>query len=301
MKKALVVCLSPAFQSIMVFAQVKVSEVNRCIGNHLLASGKGLNVSRLLSSMGIEACSLTCLGGPRIQEFKALAERPGIKLSYVVNPDGNIRTCTTVIDSMNGTCTELVQEAPDADKSLGDSILSQYTGLLEDTSLVIITGSRPRGLDDRLYPEMARMAGSRPLILDIRGSDLLGCIRQRPCIIKPNLSEFYQTFFNAKVDESVDSRDLQTSVQLKQKELYDSFGVSSIISRGAFDLWGYGDEGPFTVPATKVKAVNTIGCGDALASRLAWAILEGHSFSLACSEASAFASMKAATILGGVG
>jgi 1-phosphofructokinase/tagatose 6-phosphate kinase len=100
----------------------------------------------------------------------------------------------------------------------------------------------------------------------------------RPTIIKPNLSEFCQTFMPGKsVLENEDNEHLKDVVRPIVQDIYETYGVRTVITRGKFDTWVYDGSSLVVIPNKKgLPVVNTIGCGDALTAGLTHALLKGE-------------------------
>ena len=79
----LTIGLSPAFEKVLVFPSFRENEVNRSTFHTLSASGKAINVTRVLGKLGRTAVDITQLGGPRVREFLALAEKENIRVRFV--------------------------------------------------------------------------------------------------------------------------------------------------------------------------------------------------------------------------
>ncbi len=76
----LVVCLNPTLQKTLVFSSLREGEVNRTPTYYLDASGKGVNVARVLGQLGIESVHLTHAGGMFREVFITLAEQDGLRM-----------------------------------------------------------------------------------------------------------------------------------------------------------------------------------------------------------------------------
>lgn len=273
----LVVCLNPTFQRTMVLDHLWEGEVNRCSQYYLDASGKGINVARVISQLGGKAIHLTHLGGARTQELLGLLSEDHIEAVWA-DSHSPIRTCTTVINKEHGTTTELVEEplpvAPGTDKE----IRRLYSETLERVATVVISGTRSGGYSTDLYPEFvreARLAGKR-VVLDIKGNDLLNSLPWGPDVIKPNLSEFAATFLRGHaVREQEDNHELKDMCAVHMADIWSRYGVATALSRGSRNLWAYGEDGFFELEVTPVKALNTIGCGDAVTAGIAFSLTEG--------------------------
>jgi len=276
----LVVCLNPTFQRTMILEHLWEGEVNRCSQYYLDASGKGINVARVISQLGGKAIHLTHLGGTRTQELLDLLGEDHIEAVWA-DSHSPIRTCTTVINKEHSTTTELVEEPLPVAVGTDKEIRRLFTETLERVATVVISGTRSGGYEADLYPDFvreARLAGKK-VILDIKGNDLLNSLPWGPDVIKPNLSEFAATFLRGHtVREQEDNHELKEVCVAHMADMWSRYGVASALSRGSRNLWAYGGEGFFEFEVTPVKALNTIGCGDAVTAGIAFSLTAGKPF-----------------------
>jgi len=290
----LTVCLNPTFQSTMVFDLFKEGEVNRCTAHYLDASGKGMNTARLLSQLGSEAALLTHLGGPRKKEMLDLCAKDAVQVLHA-DSFSDIRTCTTII--CDGMCTELVQNPGPVSEACEGPIRSLFSEAMKSSEALIICGTRAPGYSKNLYSDFVREAKEvgKFVLLDIKGEDLLSCLPNRPDVIKPNFSEFVETFFGEKVPEQEQNANLIERVFAKMASLQEQYGCKSVISRGKHDLLLY-DKGPATVRIEPAEVLNSIGCGDTLSASLTRELQKGNSLQHAARIATNLATMQAKTI-----
>ncbi len=282
--KVLTVCLSPTFQNSLVYDDFRENEVNRAVGEmNIEASGKGINVIRVVSQLGRKACCLLQLGGPRVEEYLALCKGEGLNVEPVLC-DSVIRTCTTVINRKTGTSTELVENAHEVSSDTDKAVRQRFSELIEGCGALVISGTKAPGFGPDIYPWMVKTAKEKGLlvVLDIKGQELIRCLEYGPDIIKPNLSEFSWTFFDGLiVAENDDSEHLKGHIMEKAAELYRTYGVRTVLSRGRFDTWAFDGKGLISVPAFEAKVVNTIGCGDSMTAGLVHALLDNKPFDVA--------------------
>jgi tagatose 6-phosphate kinase len=277
----LVVGLNPTFQETMEFDRYMGGEVNRAIAHRLDASGKGMNVARVLSQLEIRVRLLTHLGGSRVEEFLALATEDGVRLIWT--PSGSaIRTCVTVIDHGARVVTELVQEPHAVASGTDRAIRELYSEALETVEWVIIPGTRAAGYTSNLYAELvaeAKGAGKRVLV-DYRGPDLIQSLPMGADVVKPNLFEFVSTFFpdHPILGEQDRGEPLKQMVKDQMRKIYEEYGSKTIVSRGKSPLWAWDGSSFHEVEPLDVQAVNTIGCGDAFSSGFVAAMVRGSSF-----------------------
>ena len=294
----LVVCLSPAFQSTYDFTSFNPNEVNRSASHTLHASGKGVNVSRVLSSVGLDNKSLTILGGERTEEYLRYCREEGVDLAYV-DTGKDIRTCTTIIDYEKHESTELVEEAPEVGEDIEGKVLELYTNEISKHDAVVITGSVPKGFSDSIFAEMTRIAAEkgRIVVLDCRGNLLRKALLQKPTIIKPNISEFMATFYpERQVLEHDETEDLFDLVERKARDIYREYGTRVIITRGEKSTWAYDGERLTEVTIDEKfdgPIINTIGCGDTFTSIFLFHLILGYSYEVSITRGMVAASKRA--------
>lgn len=290
----LVVCLNPTFQVTMRFDSFLIGEVNRCSEHYLDASGKGMNVARIVSQMGSDASLLTHLGGSRVEEMLRLCKRDKVEVLWA-DSKSEIRTCTTILNGK--TTTELVQEPHTVSVGTEEPIRALYCDAMKKNDAIIITGTKAKGYSKEIYPDFVRLAkdAGKFVLLDIKGEDLKNCLPFRPDVIKPNLSEFAQSFLGLEILEQDENLGVRDSILAKMEEIHAQYGCITLLSRGKRDLFVQGDSF-FTVAIEEVEAVNTIGCGDTLAAVLTLGLLQGQKLQQAVVSATKAATKQAKTI-----
>ena len=306
MKKTsfLSVCMSPTLQKTLVFPSLVRDTVNRTAEYQLCASGKGINVSRVLSQLGKECCHLTQLGGLLRPLFLELCSHDKLRVEWVES-SSPIRFCYTLIDQAEKSVTELIEEAEKVGEGTGERLLELFTKLIPDFSVMIVSGTKAAGFSDNLVPEMVRIAkanGSR-VILDIRGQDLLKSLPFGPDIIKPNLYEFVSTF----APEYISHNSLPgTDLEIKEKvekiwiDIYKKYPCTLVLTRGADSVW-YAENGKFCeYTFESIEPVSTIGSGDAFTAGLAAALEDGASLGEAVAQGARCGTLNAGLLKPGV-
>ena len=301
-RAVLVVCLNPTLQQTMVFDRVVVGEVNRSSYHRSDASGKGMNVCRVLTQLGSSAVLLSHLGGQRVDEFLDFAAKDGVPILWD-DSKSPIRTCITILQRDGNSTTELVQESQEVAPGTEKKIRELYTKKLESVEVVVFSGTRSPGYSSTMYAEMVKEAkdAGKFVVLDYRGDDLKQSLVMRPDIIKPNLSEFCATFFpsHGPVREQEDNETMKHQVKAEMEKLYETYNIKTIITRGSKDLWAYDGTHWYEKPSRKVNVLNTIGCGDAFTGGFVHAHVTDKTFSEALEIALDAAARNAATLTPG--
>ncbi len=268
----LVVCLNPTIQKTIVLNDLNENEVNRSSEYRTDASGKGVNVTRVLTQLGMKSVHLTQLGYGS-DYFLKLTNEDNLNLITAANTSP-IRTCTTLINIKKNTVTEIVEESLPVDKNTGKLIINLYRKLLVDTSNIIISGSKAHGFEDTIFPEMVHIAKKtgKTIVLDYRGKDLINSIEYNPDIIKINFPEFVSTFFpDHSIGEHEENTKLKQLVINKMLELFRESGIKTILTRGTMPVLFIDDNGIIQEEKIhKIEPVNTIGSGDAFTAGLAF-------------------------------
>jgi len=255
------ICLNPVIQKTVVLSQLTENQVNRSNEYYTDASGKGVNVSRVLTQLGEQVVHLTQLGGRFRDYFLSLTDSDKLTIEWGES-FSEIRSCYTLLNKAHKSSTEIVEEAQPVEAGTGARIMELFKTLLPNFDALIISGTKAAGFSDRIFPEMVQLAKARSkiVVLDYRGRDLLNSLRYRPDIIKPNFLEFVTTFFPGNAETETRMLNL---VRDKMLELYQEFQIITILTRGSHEIL-YVDAGKVkSVYPPKITPVNTIGCGDA--------------------------------------
>lgn len=293
----LAVCLNPVIQRTMVFDSISKGEVNRSSRHRVDASGKGVNVARVLAQSGKRAVHLTQAGGPTREWFLAMCAADGVDVRWVES-GSEIRSCSTVIDLADGSVTELVEEALPVAPGTERLVLDELERILPEVGAVIVSGSKAAGFPDSVIGEIAARAAASGalLVLDIRGRDLISCLGSRPAVVKPNLSELLATWPLPAGADPRDEAAARAHVALVAAALWNDAGTALVVTRGASPLWYWDGEGLAEAASTRVAAVNPIGSGDAFAAGLAAVLAGGGAMRDAVAEGIRLGALNAATL-----
>ena len=255
----------------MLFDDFREDQVNRCSELLLDASGKGVNVSRILQQLGNNVFHLTALGGRDSSLFLSLCKQSNIEVSFAES-DSQVRYCSTLINKHNNTTTEIIEPTLPVGKDAEEKVLNLFYSLLPYSHTLIISGTKAPGFSDRIYPQMVLAAkkASVTIILDVKGNDLLNSLPYSPDFIKPNLSEFAESFLDSlKVWENETSQELEMMVSGKMGDIFKTHGTKSILTRGSRGCLYHDGYKIHAVEANLIQPVNTIGCGDAFTAGFA--------------------------------
>lgn len=274
----LTVCMNPTIQKTLCFPIVHSNEVNRTAEHRLDVSGKGINVSRVLTQLGKKALHLTQLGGTFRPLFLELCKKDLIDIRFAES-GSEIRFCYTLLEEHNHGVTELVEESEAVSEKTECAILDLFQELMPKSDWLVISGTKARGFSNSLVPEMVKRAKEcgKNMILDIRGDDLLNSLPYKPDVVKPNMLEFVSTFFPEYIKQgkfAVPEEEMLPLVKEKALEL-SLKGTNVVITRGSKSVLSFQDGTFNEMSFGAIIPVNTTGSGDAFTAALASSLSEG--------------------------
>jgi 1-phosphofructokinase family hexose kinase len=296
------ICLNPTLQKTIVLQRLLENEVNRSGEYYLDVAGKGVNCSRVLVQLGEKVIHLTQAGGINRELLLSLISKDGISCRWVES-NSEIRFCYTILNMEKQTTTEIIEEPARVGTGTEKMIWNNYEELLPKCHTVIIAGTKCAGFSAELYPNMVKLAKEegKTVILDLQGADLNHSLQYKPDIIKPNLTEFVHTFYrDLSGYDNKEQRELTDCASRKMLEIYEQYGIISILTRGNKGVI-YIDQGKIVgIPATVLKPLNTTGCGDAFTAGVASSWYKRRDINIAVNKGMECASQNALLIHPGV-
>ncbi|HZK49750.1 MAG TPA: 1-phosphofructokinase family hexose kinase [Thermoleophilia bacterium] len=285
----LTVTLNAAVDRTLTVPNFEVGFRHRASETITLPGGKGINVARVVKTLGQPVIATGFAGGRTGDRIISDLNREGI-LSDFVRIEGVSRTSTAVLDPTTNRTTEINEYGPDISPRELELMLEKIDYLMKAADLVIVAGSLPSGLPTSFYGELiprVRAAGV-PVLFDTWGEALRLGIKASPDVVFPNQVEAemvvgYEFSSNEDFIRAAENlRDLGArSAVIKSK-----MGCVAKIKYN-------GDVHTLMGKAPKVEAVSTVGSGDSIVGGYAAKLLEGAPpedclrFGLACAAANA--------------
>jgi len=275
----LVVGLSSVWQRTLFFDGFHCGEVNRARRVVETASGKGVNVARVATTLGAKARVLTVAGGGRGELFRRALRADGVS-ARVVPVRGETRLCQTLIGG--GCVTELVEESAALSASEVKAVMRAFAEELRGAEMLVLSGTVPRGCGEDFCAALARAARVRgvPVVVDTQRAQLMGVVRERPVLVKVNRSE---------LAAATGKRDVAGGV----RELMRLGAERVAISHGAKAALAFDGRARWQVTPPRVEALNPIGSGDSMLAGMIVELMKGRTlekalrFGIACGAANA--------------
>lgn len=240
------------------------NEVNRITSCTYSAGGKGLNVSRSVRLCDDEVLATGFLGGFAGRYIEQELQKEGIPSDFVWCW-GESRSCLNIWNQEKKEQTEFLEPGFPSVKEKEEELVRKIDNLLEKADVLTISGSMPKGSGAAMYQELLRIGRKRgkKVLLDTSGSLLSDCLEGevKPFLIKPNMDEIQML-----AGRTITSfEELMEAAAFLQKR-----GIEAVmISMGEKGAILSSREGVYSIRVPKVKAVNTVGCGDVMIGGMA--------------------------------
>lgn len=259
----MILCLgtTPALQRTMQFDRVEIGGVNRAAEVAEYASGKSVNVAKVLRTLGHDPLATGFVGGARGALLRQHLDLAGVAHDFVTVAAAT-RLCTTVIDRATGAVTEFVEEAAAVQPGSWDELGRRLETLLPRAQTWVFSGSLAPGAPADFYTRwLARFRRNNPdVIIDARGESLREALRQPGVVAKCNREEFEATVGLKLPDEAALRSAMEPAAPL---------GGALVVTLGRDGAMAYELGRFWRVRVPPIRAISAVGSGDAFAAGLA--------------------------------
>lgn len=280
------VTVNPALDKTMILKKVSMGEVNRVETVRNDMGGKGINVSKVLKSLGEPSLATGFLGGILEEVFRKELKQLGIEDQFL-SVSGDTRTNLKIVDEGRKKYTDFNEPGPEITEKELALFHERFKSLLFEGDLLVLSGGLCKGLPKDLYAILMKEAKSRgvKVLLDAEGEALTYGIQEKPFLLKPNEQELagYLKKETLKREELLEAG---------QKLLEEGIPLV-LVSRGEKGSVLFSQEGIFESKGLKVSVKSTVGAGDAMVGAAAYGLRKGYGAKklLAFAEASGAAAV----------
>ncbi len=277
--------LNPSLDYMMPVQQLRIGATNRSEGEQIRIGGKGINVSILLRSLGVENLALGIAAGFTGEELLRRMNEEGIRHDFLMGGEGFTRINVKLLSEEE---TEINGSGPVIGESETQALLRQLVEI-HSGGYLVISGSAPRGIPedflDRLLGKAIQQGAE--IVLDISGPALRQALRYRPFLIKPNQRELEEV-----LGVSIPNRE---QALLHGKKLQELGARNVLISMGAEGAVLLDEKGGvYSKKAPDGLLVSSVGAGDSMVAGFLAGWIQSHAYDqafcmgLAAGSASAF-------------
>lgn len=278
------VTFNPALDYIVFLDDMKLGDINRATRESIFYGGKGINVSTILNTLGVETTALGFVAGFTGKAIEEGLASLGIHTDFIHLPEGNSRINVKV---KHGDETEINGQGPVITDEAIEALFAKLDTLTED-DILVLAGSIPNTLPEDIYEKiLARLEEKRIRIaVDATKDLLLNVLKYHPFLIKPNnheLGEMFHTVCKTKDDIEHYAKELQ---KMGARNV-----LISMAGDGAILITEEGETIQMGTP--KGKVINSVGAGDSMVAGFLAGYLKNGSYEEALKTGTAAGSATA--------
>lgn len=278
------VTFNPSLDYIVSMNGFEMGMTNRTTGEQMFPGGKGINVSIVLSNLGIENTALGFTAGFTGDQIEREVRKMGL-LTDFIRIDKGISRINVKLKDYDGT--EINGMGPEIDSIHVNELFGKLDRLKAD-DVLILAGSIPKSMPDSIYSDiLGRLQNKGVLfVVDATKDLLLNVLQYKPFLIKPNNHELGEIF-----DVALNTREEVVPYAKKLQEKGARNVLVSMSGQGAVLVDETGAVHMLAAP--KGKLVNAVGAGDSMVAGFVAGWTEkkdyAHAFRMGISAGSASA------------
>lgn len=279
------VTFNPAIDYIMKLNEFKSDDINRSYDEEFHYGGKGINVSAILTRLGIENCALGYKAGFTGEKLEELLAADGINTDFI-----RLESGATRINVKIKAQTDLDFNAcgPEINEKELEQLIKKTESLKKD-DILVLAGSVPNGISDDVYERILKRVCNLEIhaVVDAAGDLLRKVLKYKPFLVKPNNSEL-GGLFSVKIES--ENQAIEYAERLRKMG-----ALNVLVSRGKEGAVLVDETGSIhSIGNISKKHVNSVGCGDSMVAGFIAGYLQKRDYSYAlklgaaCGNATAF-------------
>ncbi len=271
------VTLNSAVDKTLAVPNFRLGRRHRTVEQTTMPGGKGVNVARVLKTLGQPVIATGLAGGATGTRIVEQLTQMSV-LSDFVRIREESRTNTAVIDPTTGEQTEINERGPRVTETEVELFVDKLLYLAKGASICVFAGSLPRDVDVDIYARLIRELKRLGVVcmVDTDGDPLRRAVRAEPDVISPNVLEAEELVgheFNDEEDHVIAVREL---AELGARE------AIMTAPDGCYALMAPEEPGAaralyrVRMPEGSIEARATVGSGDAFLAGLVASRYLGH-------------------------
>lgn len=279
------VTFNPALDYVMKVEKLRYDDINRTYGEELNYGGKGINVSAVLSTLGVENIALGFKAGFTGEKLEQMLKNDGITTDFISLANGNTRINVKIKSDTELDINACGPEISDEEVAK----LFEKISSLKKGDVIVLAGSVPKALPSDIYEKILAKTSEKGVeaVVDSTGDLLLNVLKYKPFLIKPNNFELGD-LFSVKIKN-------EEEIVKYAKELQKKGARNVLVSRGKDGaLLIDENQNTYSIGIIPGKPLNSVGCGDSMVAGFVAGYMEKQDYAYAlklgsaCSNATAF-------------
>ena len=274
------VTLNPALDYILRLPRLSSEDVNRADSAQLLCGGKGINVSMVLSGLGVPTRALGFVAGFTGRALEQMLQAQGIQTDFVPLAAGNTRINVKIFadrqTDINAPGAQPAEAEVEALFHKLEGLMANVQSIREDSREVpprstlfpsttlfrsVLAGAVPSQMPGSIYEQICAKLQNKGvhIVVDTTGDALLAVLDYHPFLIKPNHHELGEIF-----GEDIRPDD-EEKIRFFAAKLQEKGARNVLVSRGKYGATLLAEDGStHSVGVVPGKPVNNVGCGDSM-------------------------------------
>ncbi len=255
----LTITLNAAIDKSLSVPSFRLGRRHRTVEQRSTAGGKGVNVARLLASLGQPVIATGFVGGATGTRIVEQLTAEAI-LNGFVHIAEESRTNISVLDPTTGEQTEINERGPQVNEAEVELFIEKLTYLARGAAICVLAGSLPRGVDPSFYAtliaELKRL--DVVTIVDSEGEAMKLAVRAEPTVISPNMAEAEEL-----VGHEFNDREEQVGALAELRSLGSQEAIITLPDGCVASVLVDGQATEHRVWIEPREAVASVGAGDA--------------------------------------
>ncbi|MBO6146727.1 MAG: 1-phosphofructokinase [Lachnospiraceae bacterium] len=229
--------------------------MNRSTKEEFYYGGKGINVSTVLTNLGIDTVAMGFVAGFTGAAIVHGLSHKGIRTDFIILRQGISRINVKI---RNGEETDINTAGPRLSNDDVKAFMKKLDDLTEG-DYIVLSGSIPPNMHDVIYERICRRVADKnvQVVVDADGNLLTNTLQFHPFLIKPNKAEL-ENLFGTKIKNDKD-------VEKYARKLQEQGARNVLVSMGEEGSMLVPEEGKvIRVGVPEGKVINTVGAGDSM-------------------------------------
>lgn len=251
--------------------------VQRAVSADVRLGGKGLHVAETVAALGESVVLVGLTDGAHADALRNRLRTRGVEWRPVHTAQ-SLRQCLAIHES-DGRVTEILEHGATLDPAIQEALLATARSALDQSDVLVFSGSLPRGFASDTYARLIREARAHGVrcLLDASGEALREGVVARPWLVKPNADEAASLLGRPVrgVDDAVDC----------VRQLHCAGVARAVVTLGAAGAVGFDGEGLWRATSAPAEVRSSVGSGDCFLAGLAVGAARDESLDVALRRA----------------
>ena len=267
--------LNPVIDVVYALDELKLGRTYKDVPASSEPAGKGLNVAKVVRALGERARVIGIMPEHGRRQYEERLRELDIDSTFYPVP-GRVRINTTIVEQSSSESTHINSRSEQISGFDEDAFVDFVERQARQSDLWALCGSVPPGVDASLHDRTAKLLKKKKVgcLLDSSGQGFRQGIKAKPLMIKPNQAELEEYF-----EETI--RGVR-HLALRGKRFVDAGIEFVFISLGSDGMIAMHGSDCLLCSAPQVKALDTVGCGDAMVAGLLVGYKKKFSFPEMC-------------------